>query len=123
MTTSEDDVMAEAKMDSFCVALEARSPAHRCHRAYEIAVTEDLFGAWLVQISYGRIGTRGRTKVRSFRTDIEVAAQVRTCLRKRASAPKRIGVAYHVQRVVHGNAWYQPDLDEQIRNGFPTAAT
>jgi predicted DNA-binding WGR domain protein len=83
---------AAAKMDSMYVSLEARSPAHRCHRAYEIAVSQDLFGAWLVQMSYGRIGTRGRTKVRSFPTDIEVAAQVRTCLRKQLA--RRSGLAW-----------------------------
>ena len=64
MTTSEDCCMAVAVMDSFCVALEARSPARRCLRAYEIEVTEDLFGARLLRISYGRIGTPGRTKAR-----------------------------------------------------------
>lgn len=114
--------MAVAKMDSFCVALEARSPARRCHRAYEIAVTEDLFGIWLMHMSYGRIGTPGRTRVRSFATDIEVAAQVGTCLRKRASAPRRIGVAYQVRHLARGKAWSQPDLDELLRSGFPPAA-
>ena len=114
--------MAVAAMDSFCVALEARSPSQRCLRAYEIEVTEDLFGVWLLRISYGRIGTPGRTKVRSFQTDIEAAAQVRTCLRKRASAPRRIGVAYQVLRVARGKAWYQPDLDEQLHSWFSTTA-
>jgi hypothetical protein len=63
-------------MDSFRAALEARSPARRCLRAYDIEVTEDLFGAWLLRISDGRIGTPDRTKVRSLWTDIEAAAQV-----------------------------------------------
>lgn len=36
--------MAVAKMDSFCDALEARSPAWRCLRAYEIDMTEDPLG-------------------------------------------------------------------------------
>ena len=114
--------MAVAAMDTFCVALEARSPARRCLRAYEIEVTEDLFGAWLLRISYGRIGTPGRTKVRSFPTDSEAAAQVRTCLRKRASAPRRIGVAYQVLRVARGKAWYQPELDQQLHSWFATTA-
>jgi len=114
--------MAVATMDSFCVALEARSPARRCLRAYEIEVTEDLFGAWLLRISYGRIGTPGRTKVRSFQTDSEAAAQVRTCLRKRASAPRRIGVAYQVRRLARGEAWHQPALDEQLHSWFSMAA-
>lgn len=114
--------MAVAAMDSFCVALEARSLARRCLRAYEIEGTEDLFGAWLLRISYGRIGMPGRAKVRSFQTDSEAAAQVRACLRKRASAPRRIGMAYQVLRVVRGKAWYQPDLDEQLHSWFSTTA-
>jgi predicted DNA-binding WGR domain protein len=53
-------------MTSLCIRLEARSPAHRCFRAYEVAAGVDLFGAWLVEMTYGRIGTSGRTKTRSF---------------------------------------------------------
>ena len=55
-------------MISACIKLEARSPARRCHRAYEIAVSPDLFGAWLVEMTYGRIGTFGCVKPRSFST-------------------------------------------------------
>ena len=44
-------------MTSLHILLEARSAVHRCWRAYEIDVGADLFGAWLVQMSYGRIGT------------------------------------------------------------------
>jgi predicted DNA-binding WGR domain protein len=101
-------------MTSLRIRLEARSSVHRCYRAYEIAVGTDLFGAWLVEMSYGRIGTLGRTKARSFSTADEAAAQVTVCLRKRASAPRRIGVAYQVRSVGRGKAWCQPDLDEQI---------
>jgi hypothetical protein len=111
MTTSEDCSVAVATMESFCVALEARSPARRCLRAYEIEV-----------ITYGRIGAPGRTKVRSFQTDIEAAEQVRTCLRRRASAPRRVGVAYQVLRMARGKAWYQPDLDQQLHSWFSTTA-
>jgi hypothetical protein len=54
------------------IRLEARSPPHRCHRAYEIAVSADLFGVWLVALNYGRIGTpiapkRGRFRRRRTR--------------------------------------------------------
>jgi predicted DNA-binding WGR domain protein len=63
-------------MTSLSIRLEARSPPHRCHRAYQIAVSADLFGAWLVALSYGRIGTAGRTKARSFSTPEEAAAPV-----------------------------------------------
>jgi predicted DNA-binding WGR domain protein len=53
---------------SLSIRLEARSAAHRCYRAYAIDVATDLFGAWLVDMSYGRIGTIGRSKIRSFAT-------------------------------------------------------
>jgi hypothetical protein len=51
-------------MTSLHILLEARSAARRCWRAYEIDVGTDLFGAWLVEMSYGRIGAMGRSKVR-----------------------------------------------------------
>jgi predicted DNA-binding WGR domain protein len=105
-------------MTSLCIRLEARSAAHHCNRAYEIAVCEDLFGAWLVDMNYGRIGTLGRTKTRSFRTIFDAAAQVETCLRKRASAPRRIGVAYRLRSVVQAEAWCRPELDTQWRAWF-----
>jgi predicted DNA-binding WGR domain protein len=97
-----------------CIGLEARSTTHRCFRAYEIAVGTDLFGARLVEMSYGRIGTMGRAKVRSFSTRQEALAQVNACLRKRATAPRRIGVAYHVRRVVQCPEWRQPDREDRL---------
>jgi predicted DNA-binding WGR domain protein len=106
-------------MTSLCIKLEARSPAHRCHRAYEIAVSADLFGAWVVEMSYGRIGTLGRTKARSFSTADAAAAQVRACLRKRASAPRRIGVAYRLRSAAQHGEWHLPDLDERLCAWFP----
>ncbi len=39
--------------------LEARAPALRCHRAYEITVGQDLFGIWVAEMTYGRIGAVG----------------------------------------------------------------
>ena len=86
-------------LTSLCIRLEARSVAHRCFRSYEIELGADLFGAWMVEMSCGRIGALGRTKVRSFSPTKEAQAQVRACLRKRATAPRRIGVAYRVRRM------------------------
>jgi hypothetical protein len=53
-----------ALLTSLCTRLEARSAAHQCFRAYEIELGTDLFGAWMVEMSYGRIGALGRSKVR-----------------------------------------------------------
>jgi predicted DNA-binding WGR domain protein len=109
-------------MTSLCIRLEARSSAHRCHRAYEIAVSADLFGAWLVEMSYGRIGALGRTKARSFASADEAAAQVKACLRRRASAPRRIGVAYRLRSAVQTDEWRQFDGAEQLCSGFSETA-
>jgi predicted DNA-binding WGR domain protein len=72
-------------------------------------VATDLFGAWLVDMSYGRIGTMGRSKIRSFATIEDAQDQVRACLQKRATASRRIGVAYHVHRVDRNESWREPD--------------
>ena len=106
-------------MTFLCIKLEARSSAHRCHRAYAIAVSADLFGAWVVEMSYGRIGTFGRVKARSFSTADAAAAEVKACLRKRAGAPRRIGVAYRLRRAVQHGDWHLPDLEERLCAWFP----
>ena len=76
------------------IYLEAIDPAKNCFRFYSIEVGRDLFGTWLVDVTYGRIGTRGRTV--SYGADNEAAAMgiVNAKLRQRASAQERIGVAY-----------------------------
>jgi predicted DNA-binding WGR domain protein len=107
-----------AMLTSLCVRLEARSAAHRCFRAYEIELGTDLFGAWMLEMSYGRIGAVGRTKVRSFSTTEEAQAQVRTCLRKRAIAPHRIGVAYRVRRMDGLTTWLPLELADPHRAWF-----
>jgi predicted DNA-binding WGR domain protein len=99
-----------------------RSPAHRRHRAYEIAVSADLFGVWLVEMSYGRIGTFGRLKARSFSTADAAAAEVKACLCKRASAPRRIGVAYRLKSAAQHGDWHLPELDERLGAWFPRSA-
>jgi predicted DNA-binding WGR domain protein len=108
-------------MASLRISLEARSAARRCYRAYEVAVSVDLFGEWLVEMSYGRIGTLGRTKARSFSTADAAAAEVKGCLRKRASAPRRIGVAYRLRSAAQHDDWRQPDLQERVYAWFPQA--
>lgn len=100
------------------IRLEARSPARRCFRAYEIATSVNLFGAWLVEMSYGRIGASGRTKTRSFPLAEQARVQVVACLRKRASAPRRIGVSYRVRSADWREEWCDPDLDERLHAWF-----
>jgi predicted DNA-binding WGR domain protein len=106
-------------MRSWCVRLEAKCAARRCFRSYEIAVGQDLFGTWMVEMSYGRIGTAGRTKVRSFETVEAVQAQVRVCLRKRATAPRRIGVGYQLQHVDGSTIWPDAALNQWLGTWLP----
>ena len=46
-------------MNVFYATLEARDPAHGHFRAYRLEAGTDLFGAWLVDVTYGRIGAQG----------------------------------------------------------------
>lgn len=76
--------------------LQAYAPAKRRFRAYEVTLCPDLFGAWTVERTYGRIGKARRAKIRSFASWEEARADLRACLSRRATAPRRIGVAYEV---------------------------
>lgn len=106
-------------VSSWRVRLEARCAARRCFRNYEIAMGADLFGVWMVEMSYGRIGTVGRTKVRSFETAEAARAQVHACLRKRATAPRRIGAGYQLQRVDGSMTWQDATFNERLGTWFP----
>jgi predicted DNA-binding WGR domain protein len=101
-------------MSTVRIRLEARAPALRCHRAYEIAAGPDLFGIWIAEMTYGRIGTAGRTKIRSFARIEDAASKVDASLRRRATAPRRIGVAYRLRRVEHEAFWAHADLSARL---------
>jgi hypothetical protein len=68
-----------------------------------------------VEMSYGRIGTTGRSKIRSFPHVDDARAQVRSCLKRRATAPRRIGVGYHMRGLEGSMAWVSSEQEE----GFP----
>ena len=106
-------------VSSWRVRLEAKCAARRCFRNYEIAIGTDLFGVWMVEMSYGRIGAVGRTKVRSFETAEAARAQVHVCLRRRATAPRRIGVGYQLQRVDGSVTWQDETFNERLGSWFP----
>jgi predicted DNA-binding WGR domain protein len=97
------------------IRLQACAPAKRRLRAYEVALSPDLFGAWIVEKTYGRIGKLGRAKVRSFASWDDARTDLRACLNRRATAPRRIGVAYEVLDV-RGLAGPRPsDLQGVLR--------
>jgi len=89
----------------FRIILEARNPARGCLRHYRVEAGTDLFGIWLVQISYGRIGTVGRSRSFVVRDEDEARHLAQSILKRRATAPRRIGVAYHILELIDPAGW------------------
>lgn len=78
------------------IALEAHNEERNHHRRYELAVGRDLLGDWVVILTYGRIG-KGQQRRQFSSPDREAARRfARERLRRRLSAPRRIGCAYAV---------------------------
>ena len=59
-TVKQTNVFFTLPVLDFHITLEARNPARRCLRQYRVEAGTDLFGVWVVEISYGRIGAAGR---------------------------------------------------------------
>lgn len=92
-------------MQVFRATLEARDPDRGCFRAYQIEAGTDLFGVWVVDITYGRIGTRGRRIRYSANDETEARGVVRSKLNRRSTAKKRIGVAYRICELIDPAQW------------------
>ena len=80
----------------FAIELQAVSPQAQHRRAYEIHVGQDLFGQLVVTIDFGVIGARSQRRVHLVADVAEAQVVVRQALRRRLSAPRRIGVPYQV---------------------------
>lgn len=78
------------------LTLAAHHPARNHHRHYELLLGRDLFGDWTVTLRYGRIGTCGQTQQFSSHNVAELRGMIRERLRRRLSAPRRIGCAYRL---------------------------
>ena len=74
-------------MLDFRIALEARNPARCCLRQYRVEAGTDLFGVWVVEIGYGRIGTAGCSRCYVVRDQEEARRLARRILKRRAGAP------------------------------------
>ena len=79
-------------MMHYTILLEACAPERNIWRSYHIVAGQDIFGDWVVELTYGRIGAKGRKK--TILVPDKAAAQhyVRQCLKRRESSPKRIGI-------------------------------
>ena len=89
----------------FRITLEARNPARGCLRHYRVEAGTDLFGNWLVEISYGRIGTVGRSRSFVVRDEAQARRLAQSILKRRATAPRRIGVAYRILELIDPGGW------------------
>lgn len=78
----------------FSVHLQAIDPDRNLRRQYRVVVERDLLGACLVRQTYGRVGAAGRSLTTVVANESEARRLVRSVLRRRATAPQRIGVAY-----------------------------
>ena len=97
------------------VALEAHNTEKNHHRRYSIRVGRGLLNDWTVTIGHGRTGQAGQeTHFASPRAE-EAQDIVHERLRRRISAPTRIGCAYKLVNLntVNGfniTAWLPRDL-------------
>jgi predicted DNA-binding WGR domain protein len=76
--------------------LVARDLSRNINRRYGIEHCVDLFGVHLVETSWGRYGSWGQSKRHAFDDLAGAERAVSNHLRRRARAPRRIGVAYQV---------------------------
>jgi WGR domain len=93
------------------------------HRRYQITLGRDLLEEWTVSISYGRSGQGGQEKRFSSPEAKQARAIIRDRLRRRLSAPKRIGCPYRLTALssapgVDASAWLPGEV---IASFFRTA--
>jgi hypothetical protein len=91
--------------ERFHIKLEAKNPEKGNFRSYAIDAGPDLFGHWEIEVTYGRIGRRGRSVTYSAPDDGTAATIIRQCLQRRSTAPKRIGVPYKVRELSDPRQW------------------
>ena len=84
----------DAPLPSCPIELVAIDAARNIRRRYRISVDRDLFGGWVVETAWGRIGTAGACARHLFEEQAAAVRFVRRTLARRASAPRRIGVPY-----------------------------
>jgi predicted DNA-binding WGR domain protein len=76
------------------IHLQAVDRSRNIARDYQIDATTDLFGHIIVELRWGRIGTRGQGRALSFAVTKDATRFVQAVLARRKRAKSRIGVAY-----------------------------
>jgi hypothetical protein len=75
-------------------------------RAYRLEAGMDLVGDWLIDITYGRIGTKGRCIRYALLNEAQAKKLVCETLRRRATARKRIGVHHSFCQLIDPYQWF-----------------
>lgn len=83
-------------MDQIAIELEARDLAANRLRSWWVEAGPDLFGVWIATVHFGRIGTAGRAIRHNFNSETDARSFVRSGLRRRQTAKRRIGVPYRL---------------------------
>lgn len=94
-------------MDGIVIELHAAAPAANRFRSWRIEIGRDLFGILNARVTFGRIGSNGRTRQWDFETETAACAFLRAKLRRRATLPRRLGIGY---RVIDASSSAQPFL-------------
>ena len=97
----------------FSILLDADHPELNIRRSYLIEAGEDIFGNWIVEINYGRIGCKGRKKIFVVECEDGAKQEVKKRLKKRERLIKKIGVGYSV-KFIYGKDWFELNNSENI---------
>jgi Resolvase, N terminal domain/WGR domain len=95
--TSPSSVKKWVRMHNLLtVVFESHHAAGNCHRRYQITVGRDLLDDWTVCVCYGRVGQAGQELNFGGPKAEDMRTVVRERLRRRLSAPKRLGCPYRL---------------------------
>jgi predicted DNA-binding WGR domain protein len=89
-----DELLTDLAHQSPEIQLAAVDNSRNIRRGYTISRSRDLFGWHVVTWYWGRLGNEPRCRARAFPEETAAVAFARQLLKRRASAPKRIGLAY-----------------------------
>ena len=114
--------------DLLTLTVEAHNGPQNHHRRYEISIGRDLFDDWTVTIRYGRVGQGGQERRYGSRDMEPLRAVIRQSLRRRLSAPRRIGCPYTLTSFTQvvgfdRDAWLPVDVIEKLTRSPAPAAT
>lgn len=78
------------------IALRAENRLTNCWRDYTLVLGRDLLGDWCISVRWGRVGTAGSAALHGFRNRDEAVAFASILLKRRLTAPRRIGCPYRL---------------------------